>query len=97
MNASRRIAIEEFDYYNKNICSLRVAMIGHPQFGQLKKVTEFTDDEKVAYMRVSRYVQYWNQAKKASEMGLIPALDPWDVEFEIPEYISRAYLETLAV
>ena len=95
MTTSERFMIEEFDHRYQNRCQLKLALLGYPEFEELKAVAEFTPEEKVKYIRIIRFVEQFVKASKAAKAGLIPALDPFDTDLEIPEYINRNYLATI--
>ena len=95
MTVSERFMVEEFDTSYPNKCKLKVALKNYPEFDNLKPVKEFTNEDKIKYIRVIRYVDQMTQYNKAAKAGLIPALDVFDEDFTVPEYISKTYLSTI--
>lgn len=65
MNVAERLMVEEFDNLYPNRASLAIAMKSSPTpaFRETRRVTEFTDDEKVAYIKELRTREYLNQGR----------------------------------
>lgn len=65
MTIEERLMIEEFDNLYPNRASLAIALRSSPTplFQKVRRVTEFTDDEKVAYIKELRTREYLNQGR----------------------------------
>ena len=65
MNVSERLMVEEFNHLYPNRASLAIALKSSPTpaFQKVRRVTEFTDDEKVAYIKELRTREYLNQGR----------------------------------
>lgn len=65
MNVSERLMVEEFDNLYPNRASLAIAMKSSPTpaFRETRRVTLFTDSEKVAYIKELRTREYLNQGR----------------------------------
>ena len=65
MNVSERLMVEEFDNLFPNRASLAIALKSSPTpaFREIRRVTLFTDDEKVAYIKELRTREYLNQGR----------------------------------
>lgn len=63
MTIAERLMIEEFDNLYPNRASLAIALKSSPTplFQKVRRVTEFTDDEKVEYIKELRTREYLNQ------------------------------------
>ena len=66
MNVTERLMVEEFDDLFPNRASLAIALKSSPTpaFRETRKVTLFTDDEKVAYIKELRTRKYLNAGRK---------------------------------
>ena len=66
MNVTERLMVEEFDDLFPNKASLAIALKSSPTpaFRETRKVTLFTDDEKVAYIKELRTREYLNAGRK---------------------------------
>lgn len=62
MNVAERLMVEEFNNLFPNRASLAIALKSSPTpaFQKVRRVTEFTDDEKVAYIKELRTREYLN-------------------------------------
>ena len=62
MNVAERLMVEEFDNLFPNRASLAIALKSSPTpaFQKVRRVTLFTDDEKVAYIKELRTREYLN-------------------------------------
>ena len=62
MNVAERLMIEEFDNLFPNRASLAIALKSSPTpaFQKVRRVTLFTDEEKVAYIKELRTREYLN-------------------------------------
>lgn len=94
MTVAERIAVEEFDDRYPNVGKLRLALTGYPGFDKLKPITSFTNEEKVLYMRVIHFIEDAQAYQRAAHAGLVPLIDFFDDEFEIPPYVDRCYFHT---
>lgn len=65
MNVTERLMIEEFNNLYPNRSSLAIALKSSPTpaFRETRKVTLFTDSEKVAYIKELRTREYLNQGR----------------------------------
>ena len=65
MNVAERLMVEEFNNLYPNRASLAVALKSSPTpaFREPRKVTLFTDGEKVAYIKELRTREYLNQGR----------------------------------
>ena len=65
MNVAERLMVEEFDNLFPNRASLAIALKSSPTpaFREIRRVTLFTDDEKVAYIKELRTREYLNQGR----------------------------------
>ena len=65
MNVAERLMVEEFDNLYPNRASLAIALKSSPTpaFRETRRVTLFTDDEKVAYIKELRTREYLNQGR----------------------------------
>ena len=65
MNVAERLMVEEFDNLFTNRASLAIALKSSPTpaFRETRRVTLFTDDEKVAYIKELRTREYLNQGR----------------------------------
>ena len=65
MNVSERLMVEEFNNLYPNRASLAIALKSSPTpaFREIRRVTLFTDDEKVAYIKELRTREYLNQGR----------------------------------
>ena len=66
MNVAERLMVEEFDNLYPNRASLAIALKSSPTpvFRETRRVTEFTDDEKVAYIKELRTREYLDQGRR---------------------------------
>ena len=66
MNVSERLMVEEFNNLFPNRASLAIALKSSPTpaFRETRRVTLFTDDEKVAYIKELRTREYLNQGRR---------------------------------
>ena len=66
MTIEERLMVEEFDNLYPNRASLAIALKSSPTplFQKVRRVTEFTDDEKVAYIKELRTREYLNQGTR---------------------------------
>ena len=66
MNVAERLMVEEFDDLFPNRASLAIALKNSPTpaFREARKVTLFTNDEKVAYIKELRTREYLNQGRR---------------------------------
>ena len=66
MNVAERLMVEEFDDLFPNRASLAIALKSSPTpaFRETRRVTLFTDDEKVAYIKELRTREYLNQGRR---------------------------------
>ena len=66
MTIEERLMVEEFDNLYPNRASLAIALRSSPTplFQKVRRVTEFTDDEKVAYIKELRTREYLNQGRR---------------------------------
>ena len=65
MNVAERLMVEEFNNLYPNRASLAIAMRSSPTpaFREARRVTLFTNDEKVAYIKELRTREYLNQGR----------------------------------
>lgn len=65
MNVAERLMVEEFDNLYPNRASLAIALKSSPThaFRETRRVTLFTDGEKVAYIKELRTREYLNQGR----------------------------------
>lgn len=65
MNVAERLMVEEFDNLYPNRASLAIALKSSPTpaFRETRRVTLFTDSEKVAYIKELRTREYLNQGR----------------------------------
>ena len=65
MNVAERLMVEEFNNLYPNRASLAIALESSPTpaFREARKVTLFTDSEKVAYIKELRTREYLNQGR----------------------------------
>ena len=66
MNVAERLMVEEFDNLYPNRASLAIALKSSPTpaFRAARRVTLFTDSEKVAYIKELRTREYLNQGRR---------------------------------
>ena len=66
MNVSERLMVEEFNNLFPNRASLAIALKSSPTpaFRETRRVTLFTDSEKVAYIKELRAREYLNQGRR---------------------------------
>lgn len=66
MNVAERLMVEEFDDLFPNRASLAIALKSSPTpaFRETRRVTLFTDGEKVAYIKELRTREYLNQGRR---------------------------------
>ena len=66
MNVAERLMVEEFDNLYPNRASLAIALKSSPTpaFRETRRVTLFTDDEKVAYIKELRTREYLDQGRR---------------------------------
>ena len=66
MNVAERLMVEEFNNLYPNRASLAIALESSPTpaFRETRRVTLFTDDEKVAYIKELRTREYLNQGRR---------------------------------
>lgn len=66
MNVAERLMVEEFDDLYPNRASLAIALESSPTpaFRETRRVTLFTDSEKVAYIKELRTRKYLNQGRR---------------------------------
>ena len=66
MTVAERLMVEEFDDLFPNRASLAIALKSSPTpaFREIRRVTLFTDDEKVAYIKELRTREYLNQGRR---------------------------------
>ena len=66
MNVSERLMVEEFNNLYPNRASLAIALESSPTpaFRETRRVTLFTNDEKVAYIKELRTREYLNQGRR---------------------------------
>ena len=66
MNVAERLMVEEFDNLFPNRASLAIALKSSPTpaFREIRRVTLFTNDEKVAYIKELRTREYLNQGRR---------------------------------
>lgn len=66
MNVAERLMVEEFDNLYPNRASLAIALKSSPApaFRETRRVTLFTDSEKVAYIKELRTREYLNQGRR---------------------------------
>ena len=66
MTVSERLMIEEFNDLFPNRASLAIALKSSPTptFRETRRVTLFTNDEKVAYIKELRTREYLNQGRR---------------------------------
>ena len=95
MTVTERFMIEEFDVRYRDVCKLKISLTHYPEFANLTSVKDFTPEMKIKYIRIMRFVDQVVVAQRAAQAGLIPFIDFQDESFEVPEYISRAYLATI--
>ena len=89
-----RFMLEEFDERYPNIGKLHVAILNNPRFSNLRSVKDFTDDDKIDYIRTVRFTTQLVAHKKAALAGIVPLLDlDGDDAFIIPQGISRSYAD----
>ena len=65
MNVAERLMVEEFDNLFPNRASLAIALKSSPTpaFREIRRVTLFTDDEKVAYIKELQTRENLNQGR----------------------------------
>ena len=66
MNVAERLMVEEFNNLFPNRASLAIALKSSPTpaFREVRRVTLFTDDEKVAYIKELRTREYLDQGRR---------------------------------
>ena len=66
MNIAERLMVEEFNNLYPNRASLAIALKSSPTpaFREARRVTLFTNDEKVAYIKELRTREYLNQGRR---------------------------------
>ena len=66
MNVAERLMVEEFDNLYPNRASLAIALENSPTpaLRETRRVTLFTDSEKVAYIKELRTREYLNQGRR---------------------------------
>lgn len=66
MNVSERLMVEEFNHLYPNRASLAIALKSSPTpaFRETRRVTLFTNDEKVAYIKELRTREYLDQGRR---------------------------------
>lgn len=100
--AINRFLVEEFNeayQVSKRSISTWVALLGSPTFGQLKLVTEFTDDEKSDYIKELRTREYIASVRRVAVYDPFAEFLDNQVEFAedgVPDYILRVAREMSA-
>ena len=93
LTTAERFMIEEFDYRYRNVCALRIALRGYPEFEELRSVTAFEEEAKIRYMKIIRFLDEYLAYKHAHAVGLVPYInfdDPFGDDYvDVPYYIDR--------
>ena len=93
MNVAERLMVEEFDNLYPNRASLAIALKSSPTpaFRETRRVTEFTDSEKVEYIKELRTREYLMEGRRHVSDDDITE---WLKDTE--DYYSLAILDCLA-
>ena len=93
---AERTMIEDFDRFLASHRTLKVGLVGSPQFAEPKLACKFTDDEKIAYAKSVSFSRYTASVEKMIQSKRIDAeefINSTKDTLVLPNSINEAFLE----
>ena len=93
---AERTMIEDFNYHLASYRTLKIALVGYPQFAEPKLACKFTNDEKIAYAKAVNFSRYTSQVElmiKSKRIDAAEFIDATKDTLILPSSVNEAYLE----
>lgn len=93
---AERTMIEDFDRFLAKHRTLKIALVGYPQFAEPKLAREFTNDEKIAYVKAVNFSRYTAQVElmiKSKRIDAEEFINSKKDTLILPSSVNEAYLE----